>query len=165
MIMDPQKVITFPQKVTLPTQLVNISLKINVHPKICWFTDFLLIVASRIYALCVVKSTNVPKLGANFGNARLWWHLFLRYIPYSYSSVLSGSCFSCCSFLVPVWVTVPDSVPVHVPVSIQIPDPAPVPIVIPDPVLVPFAVWVPFAVTDPVPDPASLSICDMLRRL
>ena len=47
---------------------------------------FLLIVAGRIYALFVVKSTSVPKLGAEgikpiLAMLGFWWRLLLHYIP------------------------------------------------------------------------------------
>ena len=53
---------TFSQKVTICSQLVNIS------P-----TLFLLIVASRIYALFVAKSTSVPGLGGGGGGLSQSW--------------------------------------------------------------------------------------------
>ena len=69
---------TFPQKVTIYPQLVNISQKITIHPQLVNISPkkitFTLkyvdlralssIVASRIYALFDVKSTSVPnKIG------------------------------------------------------------------------------------------------------
>ena len=55
----PQKVITFPPKVTFHPQLINNFSKMNFYPKICWFTHFCCQnVASRIYALF---SSNPPE--------------------------------------------------------------------------------------------------------
>ena len=74
------KVLTFPQKMTIHPHLVNIShQKIILTPKYVDLRTLSSIVASRIYALFDVISTNVLELGggrggrgqANFGNAKI----------------------------------------------------------------------------------------------
>ena len=69
--------LTFPQKMTILPQLVNISpKKVMFTPKYVDLRALSSVVASRIYALFVVKSTRVPRLGgggqANLGNARIF---------------------------------------------------------------------------------------------
>ena len=55
----PQKVITFPPKVTFHPQLVKNFSKIIFYPKICWFTHFRCQnVVSRI---CALFSSNPPE--------------------------------------------------------------------------------------------------------
>ena len=69
--------LTFPQKMTILPRLVNISpKKVMFTPKYVDLRALSSVVASRIYALFVVKSTRVPRLGgggqANLGNARIF---------------------------------------------------------------------------------------------
>ena len=58
---------------TIYPQLVNISPEIILILQNMLIYALLLIVASRIYALFVAKSTSVPGLGGggDFGNARI----------------------------------------------------------------------------------------------
>ena len=67
--------ITFPPKVTISHQLVNIFNKKKFTQKYVDLCAWLSIAASRIYALFVVKSTSVLKLGgggqSNFDNAKI----------------------------------------------------------------------------------------------